>query len=327
MKAILHTKFGPPSELQLIEVEKPVPDDNEVLIKIRATTVTTSDCNIRNLTFAPKWARIPMRLAVIGIFKPRIQRLGVEFAGEIEAAGRNIQEFSLGDHVFGTPEPEFGTHAEYITLAEDRILTIKPTEISWEEAAAITLAGNTALTFIRDVGKVQAGHKILINGASGGIGTFAIQLAKYYGAEVTGVCSTKNVDLVRALGADYVIDYTKEDFTMEKEVYDIIYDVVNKISFSRCKGSLKPNGLYLAGAGQELFQMLWTSLLGSKKVKTASASPSVNNLEFLKQLIKLGDVKVVIDKCYKMENIVEAFKYVETGHKKGSVIINVANDN
>lgn len=325
MKAILHTQFGPPDELQLVEVEKPIPKDNELLIKVRATTVTTSDCNLRNLTFAPKWARIPFRIS-LGVFKPRKQRLGVEMAGEVEAVGKDVQRFDVGDHIFGTPEPQLGTHAEYITAAEDRAITKKTAEITWAEAAALTLAGNTALVFIRDVGRVQSGQKILINGASGGIGTFAVQLAKYYGAEVTGVCGSSNVELVESLGADRVIDYTKEDFTLQKEEYDIIYDVVNKISFSRCKGSLKPKGLYLAGAGQELFQMIWTSLVGGRKIKTADAVSSVENLDFLKQLIQSGDLKVVIDRSYSLENIVEAFKYVETGHKRGSVVINVSID-
>ncbi len=279
MKAILHTEFGPPDELQLIEVEKPVPKDNEVLIKIRTTTVTTSDCNMRNLTFAPNWARLPFRLFVVGVFRPRIHRLGVEMAGEIEAVGKDVKLFKEGDHVFGTPEPDFGTHAEYICIPKDRALTIKPADMTWEDAAIITLAGNTALFFIRDLGNIQAGQKVLINGASGGIGTFSVQLAKYYGAEVTGVCSTTNVEMVKSLGADTVIDYTKEDFTASadrksKEEYDVIFDVVNKISFSRCKDSLKQKGLYLAGAGQEAFQMLWTSITGGKKVKGAGAVPS-----------------------------------------------------
>lgn len=325
MKAILHTQYGPPDELQLVEVKKPTPKENELLIKIRATTVTTSDCNLRNLTFAPKWAKIPFRIS-FGVFKPRNQRLGVEMAGEVEAVGKAVQHFKVGDHVFGTPAPQFGTHAEYITVAEDRAITKKNSEITWADASALTLAGNTALVFIRDVGKVQAGQKILINGASGGIGTFAVQIAKYYGAEVTGVCGPSNVELVKALGADYVIDYTKDDFTTQGEVYDIIYDVVNKISFSRCKDSLKPEGVYLAGAGQELFRMLLTSILGGKKIKTADAVSSVENLDFLKQLILSGDIKVVIDRSYKLENIVEAFEYVEAGHKKGSVIIDVSLD-
>lgn len=325
MKAILHTQFGPPDELQLVEVEKPTPKDNELLIKVRATTVTTSDCNLRNLTFAPKWARIPFRISQ-GIFKPRTKRLGIEMAGEVEAVGKDVKLFEVGDEVFGTPEPQLGTHAEYIAIAEDRAITKKTAGITWPEAAAITLAGNTALVFLRDIGKLQAGQKILINGASGGVGTFAVQLAKYYGAEVIGVCGSSNVEQVKALGADQVIDYTKEDFTIKKEEYDIIYDVVNKISFSQCKGSLKPKGLYLAGAGQELFHMILTSLVDGKKIKTVDAVPSVENLNFLKKLLQSGDLKVVIDRSYTLENIVEAFKYVETGHKKGSVIIDVSID-
>jgi len=234
VKAIVHTKYGPPDELQLKEVEKPVPKDDEVLIKIHATTVTTSDCNIRNFTFVPKLFLLPSRMQ-FGFMKPKINILGLDLAGEIEAVGKDVRRFKKGDQVFGTPEPALGAHAEYICIPEDGVLTIKPANTTWEEAAAIPLAGNTALYFIRDLGNIQAGQKVLINGASGGIGTFAVQLAKYYGAEVTGVCSTTNVELVKSLGADKVIDYTKQDFTKTGQAYDVILDVVGKSSFSRCK--------------------------------------------------------------------------------------------
>ncbi len=212
MKAIWHTRYGPPDELQLKEVEKPVPKDDEVLVKIRAATVTSSDCNIRNFTFVPRVFVLPTRMQ-LGYNKPKTNILGLDLAGEIEAAGKDVKGFKVGDEVFGISEPAFGAHAEYICLPEDGVLTKKPAGMSWEEAAALPLAGNTALYFIRDLGKVQAGQKVLINGASGAIGSFAVQLAKYYGAEVTGVCSTTNVELVKSLGADKVIDYTKEDFT------------------------------------------------------------------------------------------------------------------
>jgi NADPH:quinone reductase-like Zn-dependent oxidoreductase len=195
MKAILHTRFGPPDELQLKEVEKPTPKNNQVLIKVHATTVTTTDCNMRNLTFVPKLIWLPVRLFMLGLFRPKINILGVDLAGEIEAVGVDVKRFKKGDQVFGTPSTAFGAHAEYICIPEDGVLASKPANTTWEEAAAIPLAGNTALYFIRDLGNIQAGQKVLINGASGGIGTFAVQLAKYYGAEVTGVCSSTNVEL------------------------------------------------------------------------------------------------------------------------------------
>jgi NADPH:quinone reductase-like Zn-dependent oxidoreductase len=329
MKAILHTKFGPPDELQLKEVEKPVPKDNEVLIKIHATTVTTSDCNVRNLTFAPKLFLLPARLFMFGVFRPRINVLGIDLAGEIEVVGKDVKRFKKGDKVFGTPVPALGAHAEYICIPEGRVLTIKPANTTWEEAASITLAGNTALYFIRDLGKIQAGQKVLIYGASGGIGTFAVQLAKYYGAEVTGVCSTVNLEMVKSLGADKVIDYMKEDCTKSGETYDVIFDVVGKTSFSRCKGSLKQKGVYLTTLPtlEFILQMLWTSMVGSKKVKSGDAVPSVDNIVFLKELIEAGKLKPVIDRCYPLEQTAEAFRYVEKGHKKGNVVITVKHNN
>src|SRR4030067_3501740 len=244
MKAIVHTKYGPPDELQLKEVEKPIPKDNEVLIKIYATTVTTTDCNVRNFTFVPGSFRFPARM-IFGFRKPRINILGVDFAGEIEAIGKDVKQFKEGDQVFGSSGSKLGGHAEYKCMPEDGVLAIKPANMTYEEAAAIPLAGNTALFFIRDLGKVQAGQKILIHGASGAIGTYAVQLARYYGAEVTGVCSATNAEMVKSQGADNVIDYTKEDFTKSDETYDVIFDVVGKITFSQCKSSLKQKGIYL----------------------------------------------------------------------------------
>jgi len=325
MKAIVHKKYGPPDELQLKEVEKPVPKDNEVLIKIHATTVTTSDCNVRNFTFVPKLFLLPARM-VFGFKKPKINILGVDLAGEIETVGKDVKRYKKGDQVFGTPEPALGAHAEYICIPENGALTIKPANTTWEEAASVPLAGNTALYFIRDLGKIQAGQKVLINGASGGIGTFAVQLAKYYGAEVTGVCSTTNLEIVKSLGADKVIDYTKEDFTKSSETYDAIFDVVGKTSFSRCKSLLKKKGVYLVNLIElpELVQMLWTSMIGSKKVKGGNAVSTVDNLVFLKELMEAGKIKPVIDRRYPLEQTAEAFRYVEQGHKKGNVAITVA---
>jgi len=302
VKAIVHTAYGPPDELQLQEVEKPVPKDNEVLIKVHATTVTSSDCNVRNLTFAPRFAVLFLRME-FGFRKPKIKILGIDVAGEIEAAGKDVTRFKKGDQVFGTTEPVYGAHAQYVCLPEDAVLTTKPANLTWEEAACIPLAGNTALYFIRDLGNIRAGHQVLINGASGGIGTFAVQLAKYYGAEVTGVCSTTNVEMVKSLGADKVIDYTKEDFTKTGETYDVIFDVVNKSSFSRCKSSLKEQGIYLLTVPSlaSLLQTLGASRAGSKKAMLGDAVPNVENIIFLKELSEAGKLRAVIDRRYPSE--------------------------
>lgn len=327
MKAILHTSYGQPDELQLGEVDKPVPKENEVLIKIFATTVTTSDCNSRNMTFVPKLFVLPTRME-FGITKPKNNILGLDLAGVIESVGVNVKQFNLGDQVFGTTEPAFGAHAEYICLPEDGVLAIKPSNMTYEEAATIPVIGNTALHFVRDMGNIQSGDKVIINGASGGIGTFAVQLAKYYGAEVTGVCSTTNMDMVESLGADHTIDYTKEDFTHNDQTYDVIFDAVGKSSFSRCKNSLRENGIYLATVPkfEVLLQMLWTSKMGNKKVKLEGAPAKIENLLYLKELIESGKLKTVIDRIYPLEQTAEAFRYVESGHKKGNVVIIVVHE-
>jgi NADPH:quinone reductase-like Zn-dependent oxidoreductase len=324
MKAILHTAYGPPDELRLGEVEKPVPKDNEVLIRIHATTVTTSDCNIRNLTFVPELYFLPMRMQ-FGLLKPKNSILGLDLAGQIESAGKSVTRFDAGDQVFGTTEPAFGAHAEYICLPEDAVLAIKPASMTFEEAATIPVIANTALHFIRDLGSVQAGQNVLIIGASGGIGTFAVQLAKYYGADVTGVCSTTNVDMVKSLGADRVIDYTREDFTESGETYDVILDAVGKSSFSRCKSSLAETGIYLVTVPKPaaLFQMQWRSLTGTRQVKMEGAPARVDNLNYLKELIEAGKLGTVIDRRYPLEQTADAFRYVEEGHKKGNVVIAV----
>lgn len=325
MKAILHTAYGPPDELQLTEVEKPVPKDDQVLIKIHATTVTSSDCNVRNLTFAPTWSLLPMRLQ-FGLNKPKIDRLGIDLAGEVEAVGKDVSRFKPGDAVLGRPDPELGAHAEYICIAEQGVLATKPASMSWEEAACLPLAANTALYFIRDLGNVQAGQRVLINGASGGIGTFAVQLAKYYGAHVTGVCSTGNVEMVKSLGADRVIDYTQEDFTRGGEPYDAILDVVGKSSYPRCRNVLKKEGLYLATLPTIaiVLQTVWTSLVDGKRVKFGDALGKTENLVFLAELAEAGQLRSIIDRRYPLEQTAEAFRYVETGHKKGNVVIKVA---
>jgi len=262
---------------------------------------------------------------MFGVFKPRINILGIDLAGEIEAVGKDVKRFKAGDQVFGTPGIAFGAHAEYTCMPAEGMLTIKPPNVSWEEAAAIFLGASTALFYLRDKGNIQAGHKILIYGASGAIGTYAVQLAKYFGAEVTGVCSTTNLEMVKSLGADKVIDYTKEDYTESGETYDLVLDTVGKTSFSRCRKSLKQKGVFLPVVMDltELVQILWTSMTGGKKVKGGVAGESVEDLDFFKELFEAGKLKPVIDRCYPLEKTAEAFRYVEKGHKKGNVVITV----
>jgi len=324
MKAIIHSKYGPPAELQLKQVEKPVPRDNEVLIKIHATTVTTTDCNARNFTFVPKSFMFFARV-MFGFKKPKINILGIDLAGEIEAVGKDVKLFKKGDQVFGSPGTKFGGHAEYCCVPEDGALAIKPADMRWEEAAAISLAGNTALFFIRDLAKIQSGQKILIHGASGAIGTYAVQLARYYGAEVTGVCSATNAEMVKSLGADKVIDYTKEDFSKSDDRYDFVFDVVGKTTFSQCKGILKPKGIYLENMLElkGILKMMWTSIIGGKKIKGGVSTERAENLIFFIKLIESGKLKPVIDRIFPLENTAEAFQYVEQGHKKGNVIVTI----
>ena len=323
MKAFVYTKYGSPDVLELMEVEKPTPKENEVLVKIHATTVTAVDSAFRQ--GIPYNARL-----YAGLFKPKNRTLGSEFAGEIEAVGKNVTQYKKGDKVFGSTPHGFDAHAEYISLPEDGAFVIKPENISYEEAAAID-AALTALPFLRDSGKIQSGQKVLIIGASGSIGTFAVQLAKYYGAEVTGVSRTANLDLVKSLGADKMIDYTKEDFTQRDETYDIIFDVAGKSSFSRSKKALKSNGIYLTTVLTTgiLLQMLRTSLFGRKKAIIAftglrPANERVKDLAFMKELITTGKIKSVIDRSYPFEQIAEAHRYADKGHKKGNVVIAVA---
>ena len=317
MKSIVYEKYGPPDVLELKVVEKPLPKDNEVLIKIHATTVTTAE--IAFLTGDPFISRF-----FTGLTKPKNPIAGVELAGEIETAGLDVKRFKEGDQVYALTE--YGTHAEYLCLPEDGAVAIKPTNMTYEEAAAAVDGTLTALHFLRDRGNIQSGQKVLINGASGSIGTFAVQLARYYGAEVTGVCSTTNLELVKSLGADKVIDYTKEDFTKSGQTYDVIFDVVIKTSFSGCKSSLKQRGLYLT-TGWPLLQALWTSMVGSKKIIFGIMSQNPENLIFLKELIEAGKIKSVIDRRYPLEQIAEAHRYVEKGHKKGNVVITVEHNN
>jgi NADPH:quinone reductase-like Zn-dependent oxidoreductase len=262
---------------------------------------------------------------MFGFKKPKINILGIDLAGEIEAVGKDVKRFKEGDNVFGTPGASFGAHAEYICMPEKGALVKKPTNMTYDEAAAISLAGNTALFFIRDLGNIQTGQKILIHGASGAIGTYAVQLAKYYGAEVTGVCSTTNIEMVKSLGAVKVIDYTKEDFTKSEERYDFVFDVVGKTTFSQCKDLLKQKGIYLENMLElkDILKIIWTSIIGGKKIKGGVSKESAENLNFFLELIEWGKIKPVIDRSYPLEQTAEAFRYVEAGHKKGNVVITV----
>ena len=319
MKAIVYTEFGPPEVLQLKEVEKPTPRDKQVLIRIHAATVAAEDPGLR---------RSP---GLNGLRRPRHPILGYYLAGEIESAGKDVKRFKEGDQVFGWTGMSLGAYAEYKCMPEEGVLALKPANMTYEEAVAIPNGAITALIFLRDKGRIQNGHQVLINGASGAVGTAAVQLAKYYGAKVTGVCSTTNLELVKSLGADTVIDYTKEDFTQSGQTYDIIFDVVGWRSFSRCKSSLKQRGIYLlTNPGlSSLFQMLWTLMIGGKKVKWVASAlkAKAEDLVFIKELVEAGKIKPVIDRCYPLEQIAEAHRYVEKGHKKGNVVITVEYNN
>jgi len=300
MKAMVCTKYGKPDVLQLEEVEKPIPKENEILIKIHATTVTSGDCRVRSFN-SPLLLWLPMRI-VLGLRKPRKSILGVELAGEVEDVGKNVTRFKKGDQLFAMTGMKFGGYAEYICLPEKGTIAVKPENVTHEEAASISFGGTTALHFFRK-GNIQAGQKVLIYGASGAVGTAAVQLASYYGAEVTGVCSAKNSELVKSLGADYVIDYQNEDFNKKEERYNLIFDAIGKITKNQCKEALALNGRFVSVEGQ-----------GIAKVQT-------KDLLLLKKLMEEGQIKSVIDRCYSLEQVPEAHEYVETGHKIGSVVV------
>jgi NADPH:quinone reductase-like Zn-dependent oxidoreductase len=326
MKAVLHTQYGPANLLQIGEVAKPVPKDNEVLIAVHATTVSTGDCNMRNFTFVTR-SMLPFAMLTFGIGKPwKTRVLGTELAGEVEAVGKDVTRFKTGDRIVASTGMAGGGHAQYVCLPEKGALALKSESLTWEEAVAIPFGANTALYFLRNLGKIQAGQELLIIGASGSIGSAAVQLAKHFGATVTAVCSGANVELVRSLGADKVIDYTKEDFTKDAKTYDLIFDIVGASSFSHCQQSLKPNGVFLQNIMglTTLLRILWTSIASGKKLKGGVAMEDPERLNFVAELVATGKLKAVIDRSYPLERIAEAFKYVEQGHKKGNVVITVA---
>ncbi len=330
MKAIVYTDYGSPDVLHLTELARPEPKDNEVLIKNHATTINFGDLLARNFKAItprkfnmPFFFWLPARLA-FGVNKPRNHILGSEFAGEVEAVGKAVTRFKPGDQVFGYLGESMGAYAEYFCVPENGVMAIKPANMTFEEAAVLPYGAIMAFSLLKKA-NLQPGQKVLIIGASGGIGSAAVQIASHLGAEVTGVCRTPRFDFVKSLGADKVIDYTKEDFTQNGETYDLIFDILGKSSFSRCQSSLKPNGRYLLASfkSKQLLQMLWTSRSGNKRVICALAPGSLADLIAVKELMEKGKMKAIIDRCYPMEQMVEAHRYVENGHKRGNVAITI----
>jgi len=324
MKAIVYTKYGPPDVLQLKEIEKTTPNDDEVLIKVQAASANAADWHdMRGKPFF-------IRLMGGGLLKPKNKRLGIDIAGRIEAVGRNVKQFRPGDEVFGFSQ---GGFAEYV-CAHENSLALKPTSTTFEEAAAIPVAAVTALQGLRDKGKIQPGQKVLINGASGGVGTFAVQIAKSFRTEVTAVCSTRNLDMVRSIGADQVIDYTQEDFTKSGQRYDLILAVNGYHPISAYKRALSSKGIYVMAGGTmaQFFQVMflgpWISMTGSKKMGFMGvAKPNKEDLDYLKELFEAGKVAPVIDRHYTLSEVAEAIRYLEEGHAKGKVVITVEHNN
>jgi NADPH:quinone reductase-like Zn-dependent oxidoreductase len=317
MKAIVYKEYGAPEVLQLKEVEKPTPKNNEILVSIKATAVNSGDVRLRKADpFAVRF--------IFGLIKPKINILGSVFSGEVESVGKDVKKIKVGDQVFGHTDMSFGAYAEYKCLPEDGSLALKPTNITHAEAASIPFGGVTAWYFIKKA-NIKPGQKVLIVGASGAVGSAAVQLAKSFGADVTGVCSTSNIALVKSIGADKVIDYTKEDFTNNGETYDVIFDAVKTISVSRSLKSLSKNGIMILSAAgmSEMLQGLWISKTSNIKVLTGVISHTAADINFLKELIEAGKYKPAIDKTYTLEQIAEAHAYVEKGHKKGNISINI----
>jgi NADPH:quinone reductase-like Zn-dependent oxidoreductase len=319
MKAVVQDRYGPPEVLRIEEVERPVPKDDEMLIRVRASTVTQTDTHVRRPS--PFVWRF-----VFGLRRPRSRTLGVELAGEVEAIGAAVRAFKVGDAVFGRPSSLFGAHAEYICVSERAALALKPASMSFDEAAAACDGADQALGTLRQA-DVKEGRRIVIYGASGSLGTAAVQLARHLGAHVTAVCGTDHVDLVRSLGADEVIDYRQQDFTKNGQTYDAIIDAVGKYSFRRGRRSLKPGGVYVATDGLEIFAMLLvTRFVGDKRFRVGTGRRRKQDVLLLKELIEAGEFRAVIDRRYRMDQVVEAHRYVETWHKAGNVVLQIASD-
>jgi NADPH:quinone reductase-like Zn-dependent oxidoreductase len=319
MKAAVHTSYGPPDVVRISELDKPAATDNEVLVKVRATTVNRTDSGLRA-------AKPFINRFVTGLRRPRVTVLGNEFAGEVEAVGRDVTSFKVGDRVFGYNGTRFGAHAEYVAMPEDGSLATMPANVTYEEAAASTEGSHYALSLIRKA-KIRSGQDVLVNGATGAIGSAAVQLLKHLGANVTAVCDTEHVELVRGLGAGRVIDYLAEDFTKDEQTYDIVLDAVGKSSFGRCKRLLKPGGIYLSSdlgpLSQNPILALITPLLRGKKVLFPIPRDNQEMVRYFKELLESGEFKPVIDRRYRLDEIVEAYRYVETGQKVGNVVISV----
>lgn len=330
MKAIVYTEYGGPDVLQFRDVEKPTPKENEVLIRNRATTVNVGDLWARNFkAMTPSRFTMPLPLWLpsrmyFGWTKPRVRILGNEFAGDVEAAGKDVKKFKAGDPVFGYRAQRMGAYAEYLCIPEDGLVARKPANMTYEEAAAVPGGALTALNLLRKA-NLQPGQNVLINGASGSIGAAAVQLARHFGAKVTGVCGTPRLEYVRALGAQKVIDYTQEDFTEHGETYDLIFDILGKSSFARCRNSLTPNGIYLLASFKmkQLFQMLSTSRRPGQKVICALSSEDQKDLVAIQELVEAGKIITIIDRCYPLEHAAEAHRYVETGCKTASVVLSL----
>src|SRR5882672_799964 len=325
MKAIVYERYGPPEVLRLREVEKPTPRDNEVLIRTYSTTVTAGDCRVRSLHMPVGFGLIA-RL-VLGVSRPRQPILGSELAGKVEAVGKDVSRFKVGDEIFAFTGARLGCHAEYKCMPEDGAVVLKPANLTFDEAAAMSSGGTTALDFFRRA-RLQSGEKVLVNGASGGVGTAAVQLAKHFDADVTAVCSTANMELVRSLGAHHVVDYTKQDFTENGETYDIIVDTAGTAPFSRSKDSLKERGrllLVLSGL-PDILGVPWVSTTSRKKVIAGPAAARAGDLSFLAELARAGEFKPVIDRRYRFGQMAEAHRYVDTGRKRGNVVITLEHD-
>lgn len=322
MKAIVYHEYGAPDVLKLAEIPKPLPGDNEILVKIHATTVTSGDSRLRAMR-VPFGFRTITRL-VFGVRKPRNEVLGRDFSGIVKAVGKDVKEFKAGDEVFGARENQ-RCYAEYVTLPEDGPVVLKPANISFEEAAAMPFGTISSLIYLRNFGKIQPGEKILIYGASGALGTAAVQLAKHFGAEVTGVCSTANLEMVKSLGADKVIDYTRTDFSEGDATYDVIYDTVGKVDVARCKKVLAADGRCLLAVASipQYLQMLWTKIVGGKQIIAGVAMANKKDMHYLKELLAAGKLKPVIDRQYPLTETVAAHRYVDKGHKKGNVVLAV----